>query len=117
VPQVDSDGNERDGVRLPEVTVPLATYTGWNLRDPSIGAPGQRVSFEGSDIAFAKTKADRVKSGDPRLSIEERYGSEADYLGRYTLAVDELVHDRWILPEDKPALIERGKQEWDWAMR
>ena len=47
VPQVDQDGNERDGVRLPEITVPLATYTGWNLRNPAISAPDQRVSFEG----------------------------------------------------------------------
>ena len=47
VPQVDADGNERDGVRLPEITVPLATYAGWNLRDPSIGAPDQRVSLRG----------------------------------------------------------------------
>lgn len=117
VPQVDADGNERDGVHLPEITVPLATYTGWNLRDPSIGAPGQRVSFEGSDIVFAKTRAEREKTGDPRPSIEERYPSEADYLGRYTRAVDELVKERWILPEDEPALIERGKQEWAWATR
>lgn len=115
VPQVDADGNERDGVRLPEITVPLATYTGWNLRDPSIGAPAQRVSFEGSYIPFAKTKAERERTGDPRRSIGERYAGEADYLERYGLAVDELVAERWILPEDKPAMMERGKQEWDLA--
>ena len=73
VPQVDADGNERDGVRLPEITVPLATYTGWNLRDPSIGAPDQRVSFEASYLPFPKTAADRQKTGDPRKSIAERY--------------------------------------------
>lgn len=117
VPQVNADGNERDGVRLPEITVPLATYTGWNLRDPSIGGAAQRVSFEGSYIAFAKTKAQRQRMGDPRPSIEERYASESDYLKRYGLAVKELVAEGWILPEDKPAMIERGKQEWDWAER
>ena len=58
VPQVDADGNERDGVRLPEITVPLATYTGWNLRDPAIGAPDQRPPFEGSYLPFPKTLAD-----------------------------------------------------------
>jgi len=73
VPQVDADGNERDGVRLPEIDVPLATYTGWNLRDASIGAPGERVSFEGSYIAFAKTAAERATNHDPRKSIAERY--------------------------------------------
>ena len=115
VPQVNADGNERDGVRLPEITVPLATYTGWNLRDPSIGAPTQRVSFEGSYIPFAKTKAERERAGDPRRSIAERYANEADYLKRYGLAIDALVAERWILPEDKPAMMERGKQEWDLA--
>ena len=73
VPQVDGDGNEKDGVRLPEYAAPLASYAPWNLRDPSIGAPDQRVSFEGSWIPFPKTKADRIRTGDPRLSVEERY--------------------------------------------
>ena len=68
VPQVDADGNERDGVRLPEVTVPLATYTGWNLRDPSIGAPDRRIAFEGSYIPFCKTAEACRKAGDPRKS-------------------------------------------------
>jgi len=112
VPQVDADGNERDGVRLPEVTVPLATYTSWNLRDPSIGAPDQRVSFEASYLPFPKTAADRQKTGDPRKSIAERYSGGDDYLTRYKNAVDDLVHQRWILPEDREALIDRGKQEW-----
>jgi Alpha/beta hydrolase domain len=117
VPQVDADGNERDGVRLPEVSVPLATYTGWNLRDASIGAPRERVSFEGSYIAFAKTAADRKVGGDPRLSITERYTSRDDYLGRYTKAVDELVKQHWILPEDRAWYLKRGEQEWDEATK
>ncbi len=83
VPQVDADGNERDGVRLPEITVPLATYTSWNLRDPSIGAPDQRVSFEASYLPFPKTAADRQKTGDPRKSIAERYTDHDDYMTRY----------------------------------
>ena len=112
VPQVDADGNEHDGVRLPEITVPLATYASWNLRDPSIGAPEQRVSFEASYIAFAKTVADRERAGDPRKSIVERYSSRDDYVGRFTKATDELVKQRWILPEDRASLIQRGEQEW-----
>src|SRR4029077_10452211 len=83
VPQVDTDGNERDGVRLPEINVPLATYASWNLRDPSIGAPDQRFSFEASYLPFPKTAADRQKTGDPRRSIAERYASREDYLERY----------------------------------
>jgi hypothetical protein len=75
VPQTDADGNDLGGVRLPELQVPLATYTGWNLRDASIGAPDLRVSFLGSFIPLARTAAERDKSGDPRLSVAERYGS------------------------------------------
>jgi len=112
VPQVDADGNERDGVRLPEITVPLATYTGWNLRDPSIGAPDQRVSFEASYLPFPKTAADRQKTGDPRKSIAERYADREDYLTQYTKALDALVEQRWILPEDRASLLHRGEQEW-----
>jgi hypothetical protein len=112
VPQVDADGNERDGVRLPEVAVPLATYTGWNLRDPAIGAPDQRVSFEASYLPFPKTAADRQKTGDPRKSIAERYANREDYMTQYKNAVDELVKQRWILSEDRDAVLQRGEQEW-----
>jgi len=117
VPQVDADGTDRAGIHLPEITVPLATYTGWNLRDPATGAPSERVSFLGSWIPLAKTAADRKASGDPRLSIEERYPSREDYLTHYNKAVDDLVHQRWILPEDAAALKEQGAKEWDYAIR
>jgi hypothetical protein len=112
VPQVDADGNERDGIHLPEIAVPLATYAGWNLRDPSIGAPDQRVAFEASYLPFPQTAADRQKTGDPRRSIAERYAGREDYLARYQAAVEDLVQQRWILPEDRAALLHRGEQEW-----
>jgi hypothetical protein len=117
VPQVDADGNERDGVRLPEFSAPLATYAAWNLRDLSIGAPDQRVSFEASFIPFAKTAADRQKTGDPRKSVAERFENRDVYLNRFTAALDELVKLRWILPEDRSALLQRGEQEWDEATK
>jgi hypothetical protein len=117
VPQVDADGNERDGVRLPEITVPLATYTGWNLRDLSIGASDQRVSFECSYLPFPKTAAERKKTGDPRKSIAERYSNRENYVTRYTKAVDELVEQRWILNEDRAALLHRGEEEWNEATK
>jgi Alpha/beta hydrolase domain len=112
VPQVNADGNEQDGVELPEIKVPLATYTGWNLRDPSIGAPEQRVAFEGSYLRFPKTAAEREKAGDPRKSIAERYASREEYLRRYKLALEELIQQRWILEEDRAALMQRGELEW-----
>jgi hypothetical protein len=112
VPQVDADGNERDGVRPPEISVPLATYTGWNLRDPSIGAPDQRVAFEASFLPFARTAEERQKTGDPRKSIAERYRDREDYLAQFRHAVDELVRQRWILEEDRAAVAANGEKEW-----
>ena len=77
VPKTDGDGNDIAGIRLPEVQVPLATYTGWALRT----APQDNDGCEGSGqyIPFPKTKMDRLASGDPRLSIEERYGDLETY--------------------------------------
>jgi hypothetical protein len=112
VPQVDADGNERDGVRLPEVSVPLATYTGWSLRDLSIGAPDQRAAMVTSYLPFPKTATEREKTGDPRKSVAERYSNREDYVTRYTRALDDLVNQRWILPEDREAVLSRGAQEW-----
>jgi hypothetical protein len=112
VPQSDADGNDLGGVRLPELQVPLATYTGWNLRDPSIGAPEQRVSFLGSWIPLAKTAEERKKSGDPRPSIAERYASQQEYMGKFEQAAKKLIEQRFLLQEDLPAIMERGKLEW-----
>lgn len=95
----------------------LATYAPWNLRDPSIGAPEQRVSFGGSYLPFPETLAERQKTGPPRKSIAERYLNREDYLGRYGKAVEDLVKQRWILEEDRAALLRRGGEEWDEAMK
>jgi hypothetical protein len=113
VPQVDGDGNEIAGVRLPELTAPVATYTGWNLRDPKTGMPGERVSFIGSYLPFAKTNAERMRTGDPRPSLEERYRSCEEYLGSYAQAALALVEGRFLLPEDLADVLRRGVQEWD----
>jgi Alpha/beta hydrolase domain len=117
VPQVDADGNERDGVRLPAITVPLATYTGWNLRDPSIGAPTERMPFEGSYVQFPKAPADRERTHDPRKSIAERYDSRDAYLLLYAHALDDLVKQRWILEEDRAQLLHHGQLDWDEATK
>ena len=115
VPAIDADGNERDGIRLPEISVPLASYLSWNLRDPSIGAPKERVPFELSFVPFPKTEADRQRTRDPRRSIADRYEDHEDYLVRFTNALDKLIQQRWILPEDRTAMLERGEQEWNLA--
>lgn len=116
-PQVDQDGIDLGGVRMPEVAVPLATYTGWNPRDPKTGAPDQLVDFAGSYIPFAKTKAERERAGDPRLSLEERYTSRAQYLGLVAEAGVKLVKGGYLLAEDLPVLIERAGQQWDYTMK
>jgi hypothetical protein len=117
VPQVDADGNERDGVRLPQISVPLATYLGWNLRDPSIGAPDERVSFEASYLPFPRTAEERQRSGDPRKSIAERYASREAYLAQFREALDALVKQRWILEEDRASVLREGMRDWDDAWK
>jgi hypothetical protein len=112
VPQTDADGNDLGGVRLPELQVPLATYTGWNLRDPSIGAADLRVSFLGSFLPFARREAEREKSGDPRPSVAERYASREQYMGKFAEAAKKLVQERFLLRDDLPAVLERGQREW-----
>jgi hypothetical protein len=98
VPKTDADGNDIAGIRLPEVQVPLATYTGWGLR----AGPHSNDGCEGSGqyIPFPKTKADRLASGDPRLSIEERYGNSATYSSLLRDAVNHLVRLGFLLPSD-----------------
>lgn len=117
VPQVDSDGNDRGGVLPPQLRVPVATYTPWNLRHPSIGAPDQMVSFLGSYLPLARTAAERKRRGDPRPSIAERYPDRAAYLDRFRAAAQELVAERWLLAEDVPALMEYAAKEWDEVTR
>ena len=83
------------------------------LRDPSIGAPDRRTSFLGSFLPFARSAADREKSGDPRASIAERYASREQYMGKFAEAAMKLIQDRFLLREDLPAVLERGRREWD----
>ena len=113
VPQVDRDGNELSGIRLPNVAVPLATYTGWNFRNPSIGQPGELLPLTGSYIPFAVTKAAREEARDPRLSIEERYGNRAQYQRLVTDAAAKLVQASYLLNEDADRVVDRALANWD----
>jgi hypothetical protein len=116
VPQVNSDGNEISGILMPEIQVPLASYTGWNLRSPKIGAPDQLYSMAGSWIPFPVNKAERRKRKDPRLSIEDRYPSKEDYLEKISAAAQQLVKDRFLLERDLVYLRDRAAKEWDYVM-
>jgi hypothetical protein len=90
VPKTDGDGNSTGGIWLPELEVPTATYTGWNLRSAGNGE-GDLCTGSGSYIPFAQTKEERLASGDPRLSLEERYTSHSAYVRAISLAADRLV--------------------------
>ena len=116
VPQVDEDGNETSGIRMPAVSVPLATYTGWNLRAPEIGAPEELFSMAGSYVPFPRTKQERAQSGDPRFSVQERYASRAEYLEKVGAAARTLADRGYLLDRDVAPLVERGAAEWNWVM-
>lgn len=100
VPNFDKNGNGVGGIRLPELTVPLATYQAFNPRSKEFGAPEYLGRFAASCWVFPLTKEERIKTDDPRLSIEERYSSKEDYINQVNKAVDQLVKKRLMLPED-----------------
>jgi hypothetical protein len=117
VPQVNQDGNETAGIRLPEQLVPLATYTGWNLRDPKVGAPDVIYNMVGSFIPFARTKAEREASGDPRMSIEERYMDKEEYLRKVKEAAVALTDAGFLLKEDVDKVGAKAGARWDSIMQ
>jgi hypothetical protein len=112
VPRVDADGIDLGGLRLPEIAVPLATYTGWNLRAPATGFGDRLVDFFGTFAPFAATRAQRLAANDPRLSVEERYADRDAYLRAYDAATAALVRDGYVLQEDAPALHARAVDLW-----
>jgi len=113
VPAVDADGNERSGIRLPDISVPLATYTGWNGRHPEMGAPDHLMGLMGATLPFAPTQSEREASGDPRLSIEERYPSKADYLERVAKAAQALAAEGYLLADDVQTVLEQASHHYD----
>ena len=113
VPQTDRDGIELAGVRLPDIAVPLATYTGWNYRNPAIGGADQLYPLLGSYIPFPATAEARAAANDPRAAIVERYASKQAYLDKVRAAADKLVAQRYLLAEDLPAVLDRADKHWD----
>jgi hypothetical protein len=113
VAAVDSDGNEVAGVRLPDIAVPVATFTGWNTRHATTGGPEQLIPMAGSTLQFAPSPAERERDADPRLSIAERYGDRNEYLARVGAVARELAAQRLLLPEDVDLVIEAAAQRYD----
>ena len=118
VADLDESFNERGGIRLPDLSVPVATYTGWNLRDESIGNPGLFIGITGGLAGWThplpSSQAEREASGDPRASIEERYASRDDYLEQVAKAANDLVAEGYLLEEDIPEVVELAGRKYDY---
>ena len=109
VPKCGNDGNELGCLLPPEVAVPLATYSGWNLRTEEFGAENELVGLNGSYVLLPRTEAEKESTGDPRPSIESRYASLDDYVKKLEKNCNELVARGCLLSEDVPGIIKREK--------
>jgi Alpha/beta hydrolase domain len=104
---VDADGNEVAGIRLPPIAVPLGTYTGWNVYRAQ---PCELCDRDGSVIPFARTKREREAAGDPRPSLEERYGTREAYVAKVKAAAEALVAARLVLPSDAAGYVKAAEE-------
>jgi hypothetical protein len=100
---------------MPELTVPLATYTGWNLFNDRSGPTTVLSSMQGSYIPLPRTGAERKRSGDPRQSIDERYHDKDQYVGLVTKAAQDLIDQGFLLAEDLPVVVRNAGRHWDYA--
>ena len=116
VPAADGDGNDLAGIRLPDLTVPVGTHTGWNLRHADTGAPEQLMSMQGSSHWFPATVEQRDETGDPRLSIEERYSSRESYGELAKAAAIKLASDGYLLSEDVELVVRSCLERYDCAV-
>jgi Alpha/beta hydrolase domain len=116
VPQADSDGNDLAGIRMPEISVPLATYLGWNFFSERSGPTNELASLTGSMIPFTRTRAERERAHDPRPSIEERYQSRAQYLELIAKSANDLAAKGYLVKEDIPRIVQQAGSRWDWVM-
>jgi hypothetical protein len=111
VPQVDEDGNEIAGIRLPEIVVPLATFTGWSMRSPSFSRTLRRNA--GRIWPFPRTAEERKQTGDPRKSMLERYPTKKDYISGVTECILDLHSQRFLLDEDVVMLLKQADLQAD----
>ncbi len=118
VSDVDDAYNEVAGIRLPDLRVPVATHTGWNLRHPENGNPnivmGVSGGLSGWTLPLPATRAERESSGDPRPSIAERYASRDEYLQQARDAARRLVDQRHVLEEDVPEIMKQAAARYDY---
>lgn len=113
VPATNEDGLDLAGIRLPDVIVPLGTYTGWNPQNAETGAPNRLSRWSGSFIPFARTVTERNATSDPRPAITERYISKDDYVTAFAEATLDLANEEMILGLDINPMIDRAGQLYD----
>jgi hypothetical protein len=112
LPQVDADGNELAGLRSPELAVPLATYTGWQLYKPELGRDDELVSLQGSFVPFPLDAAERARTRDPRRAILERYPNREGYLKFVEQVAKLLIADGYLRGEDLPHIVAQAGERW-----
>jgi hypothetical protein len=117
VPAVDADGNEVAGIKLPDISVPIATHTGWNPRHPETGSPENIIQMMGFSRFFPASKREREATGDPRPSIEERYAGRDEFLQLVRAEAQRLAEQRYILLQDVEVLVENAAERYDVAVR
>jgi hypothetical protein len=113
VPQVDADGNGIAGIRMPELAVPLATYTGWNLFNDRSGPTDVLSSMQGSYVPLPRNAAERARTGDPRSAVDDRYRDKDHYLGLVTKAAQDLIGQGYLLAEDLAVVVKNAGRHWD----
>ncbi|HEY8741680.1 MAG TPA: alpha/beta hydrolase domain-containing protein, partial [Chloroflexota bacterium] len=117
VSALDATGNEVAGIRVPDLSVPVATHTGWVPRHPETGGAGELLDMMGTSLPFARTPAERQERGDPRPSIAELYRDREDYLAKVRAAAEALVADGSILAEDVDLAVDLAAERYDVLVR
>jgi hypothetical protein len=113
VPQIDADGNDLGGIRMPDVAVPLGTATGWVFRPAAFGSPHEFYLLRGAWVPFAKTQ----DANDPRQSLADRYASKEAYLDQVKAAVQKLIEQRFLTTADLEPQLKQASDRWDWVMQ
>jgi hypothetical protein len=113
VSAIDADGNEVSGIRVPDVSVPVATHTAWMPRHPATGGAGQFLDMMGTTHPFPRTPGERQERGDPRASIAERYRDRDAYIAQARAAAEALAAARYILKEDIDLAVELAVKRYE----
>ena len=116
VPAADEDGLDMAGIKMPEIEVPLGTYTGWNPQNAATGAPERLSRWFGSFMPFARTVPEKLDRNDPRLAITERYVSKDVYTEAFAAATLNLASQELILGFDINPIIEKAGKRYEQIM-